>query len=370
MRIMHLANYHPGASHGVASAVRTLASAEANFGLTVAIYSPRRLPTAADVREVERAYGIAYLGGLSAHHALENFKPDVVHVAYLFHPEHHRTIIEAANFGIPVVVSPHGALHPRELKKSPAKRLKKSAYMLLRERRLLTSAARIRCVTAAEVGRLPKWISQEKAVVIPNPVEVQELDKSLQVQPLSRSDAIRVGYLGRLDVRTKGLDVLVDGCEMAARKGAPVKLLLAGQYASEWDRKNLQDIVSRTRHVKIEFLGVLLGQAKQEFLRSLDLYIQLSRWELFGMSIMEAMLQDIPIAISSNCDLAKDLGESPLVSILEIRPDEVAKAIQKAATHTRREDGLGSRWVQSRYGPNRIARMMHSLYESLANDGE
>lgn len=119
-----------------------------------------------------------------------------------------------------------------------------------------------------------------------------------QAKPWKQGQILRLGSLGRLD-RPKGYDKLIDALELLKKRGftapIPFEILIAG-HGGESDmllrKAALAGIGNQIR---------LVGYADKpkEFLASLHVYLQPSRFEGFAIAVHEAMQAGLPIIASS-----------------------------------------------------------------------
>jgi len=139
-------------------------------------------------------------------------------------------------------------------------------------------------------------VSENKLVLIPNPVEIdEEGEKVVSRRLFFRSchwpeDSVIVGTVANLRP-VKGLHHLIDGIKILVDGGVNVRLVIIGD-GPEWN--NLENRISRNRlngHVK------MLGFRKdvRVLLPLFDLYVSSSLMEGFGMSIVEAMSCRLPV---------------------------------------------------------------------------
>lgn len=92
-------------------------------------------------------------------------------------------------------------------------------------------------------------------------------------------------YLGRIDVVTKGLDLLV---QAQARARHPLPLVIAGP-GTPGDVAALRRIVQRHPAADIRLIGRVDGSAKHDLLRDCAFLVLASRTESFGLCLLEAM---------------------------------------------------------------------------------
>lgn len=353
-----MGNYHPHASHGVASAMAELVSVEVAAGLESALYSPRSRPR---TQATEPRTGVPFFTGAPGlTDAFLEFQPDVVHLHYLFHPEHQPTIRLARSKALPYIVSPHGALHPAELSKTWAKRVKKSMYLRWRDLGNLDGALRVRAVTEQEASTI-RTHTQAPVRVLPNPY--------LREGRLQRSArrGTTLGFLGRLDIRNKGLDLLCKAAaDCATRLGESVTLRIAGQSRdgrAEVELKKLTEDCGAP--VLLELCGVVTGEEKRAFLGSLDVYVHLARWELYGMSILEAMDVGVPAVVAATCDIASTLDHAGAATIVPLDATAVTDSIVRLLEDpsvVKRQIDAAEVWLAT-VSPDALAGPVRSLYE-------
>ena len=97
-------------------------------------------------------------------------------------------------------------------------------------------------------------------------------------------------YLGRLDVTGKGLDLLLSA---QARTRHPLPLLIAGTGPAA-DRTELRRLAAR-HPGRVELLGAVHGQRKEQLLRDCAYLVMPSRFETFGLVALEAMSHGKPV---------------------------------------------------------------------------
>lgn len=364
MRILHVGNYKDPPMHGVAHAIGGLAAAEAEAGHEVHIYSPQRdFPDEISATSAQR--GVRLHGrSTPVTEVVDAHSFDVAHVHYLFEPKHVPIVRTLDRRGVPYVVSPHGALDPMEFTRSKAKRLKKVAYLRVVERRTLLRAAAVRCVSDSERSHVEAAFPSVRAAVIPNCVSAPA---PLVNRP--PAEVVRIGYLGRLDPYHKGLDALADVQKDLAERGLPVEVALAGR-PTQRDGFVFERFMEEQRDLDIQLVGPVHGDRKWSFLCGLTLYAQLSRWELFGISMIEAMLAGTPVLASASCDLAAELAAEDLAIVADGDARRTAKQVaaaiqdcQSLAARARR----AQRWAAENFAPQVVADRTSDLYREAVS---
>jgi glycosyltransferase involved in cell wall biosynthesis len=347
MRILH---WYPDFLHGggVANAVLGLAAAQARQGshVVVAAAAPSQRPIYEPIDSVTGAEVLAWhptrilqFGGQRVRLAsrrdlakLVALEPDVVHVHGEFNLDNLRV---SRLFRCPVVISPHGACHPVVLAKSrrAAKRVYLAAESLLLRGHVRAfhalSPAEAEDLAAVFPGAARYCVPQGPSVLVP-----ETLTGRATVET-ARGQRVRFLFVGRLDVYTKGLDILLEAFEMAAcRPGATgMHLILAGpdwKGGRIWLEHRATELGIRDR---VDFTGPLTGSQVAAALAGADIYVQLSRHEGFSLSVTEALLAGKPAVLSSDIGLVSYPEVASLAQVRIVRPcrEIAATAMTEAA---------------------------------------
>ena len=133
-----------------------------------------------------------------------------------------------------------------------------------------------------------------------------------------------VGSIGRLD-QVKGYDLLIKAFALLDNKRLRLKIAGSGD-----ELNNLRQLVIDLGLTgRVEFVGYKNDVFK--FLESVDVYVQPSRCEGFGLALVQAMSQNIPVVITpagSLTEIVKN-GQTGYVSD-DLSPAMIAKAISSA----------------------------------------
>jgi glycosyltransferase involved in cell wall biosynthesis len=125
--------------------------------------------------------------------------------------------------------------------------------------------------------------------VIPNGIN----EELLQIVPEEQDYLL---FLSRIDIYTKGLDVLVGAFEKLCKSYPELRLILAGY---EFDRVDslLSGLPSSLRE-RIEYAGFVSGEEKINLLSKAKLFVLPSRHESAPISILEAAACAKPVIVS------------------------------------------------------------------------
>ena len=135
-----------------------------------------------------------------------------------------------------------------------------------------------------------------------------------------------LAWLGRYDIRTKGLDLLVE----AMRRVPPADrrpLRLHGKPS-----ENRGEDIERMARASgladaITVGGQIAGSDKDSFLRRALAYVHPSRWESHSLALLEALVYGIPSVVSASCPIAAKLHAADAAVIVEPTPDAIAAGI-------------------------------------------
>jgi glycosyltransferase involved in cell wall biosynthesis len=156
-----------------------------------------------------------------------------------------------------------------------------------------------------------------------------------------------------------------------ARKRDDVHLVIAGpdnegygQRVRLWlDEENVSD--------RVTFTGMLLGKDKMSALRDAYLYILPSYTENFGISVVEAMACGLPVIISDQVNIYREVGESGAGKITSCDAGEVAVAILELVENPESARTMGQKGlalVKECFQWQEVAKTMIAVYcNILAN---
>jgi glycosyltransferase involved in cell wall biosynthesis len=345
LRVLH---WYPDFFHGggVANAVNGLTAAQSRQGarVWVAAAAPSHAPlyqamAAAPGVEVvtwrpARTLRIAGHTIRVAHGAdlarLAALQPDVVHVHGEFNLDNLRV---SRLFRCPVVISPHGACHAVVIEKS--NRLAKRGYLAAENLLLRRHVRMFHALSPAEAKQLESVFPRITRYCAPEgpSVPVQNgapRQQRLQAPPPG-TRSITALFVGRLDVYTKGLDILLDAFAMAEARDRrwPLRLTLAGP---DWKgglallRARAETLGIRDR---VQFTGALTGSEVAAVLAAADIYVQLSRHEGFPLSVVDALLAGKPAVLSDAIGTISypEIAALPHVRVVPPLPAPAVRAI-------------------------------------------
>jgi glycosyltransferase involved in cell wall biosynthesis len=328
MKIWHIgASASPRRVSGLNIAVWVLAREQAQQGHDVSIVVHARPDQAGLELAKESGFELVYIPSSTWRYQpgvllplLRDRPPDVVHMHSVFQPKHASLAKQLKRHRIPYVINPAGGLLPPVLQRD---RLQKSLYSWLIEKPRFRNAAGVAVVTPNEEQDVRAFVPGYQGVIqwLSNPVDV---DRPVGQSWQGVGQQKRVVYLGRFDVLHKGIDILV----AIARHLPEVEFHLYGA-----DAENTKDWLNRIKQdlpPNVEFRRPVFGAEKFRVLTEASLYIHTARWEVFGISIAEAMYLGTPCAIANTINFAELFQQYDLGLVLASNPQEAAAQLAVA----------------------------------------
>jgi glycosyltransferase involved in cell wall biosynthesis len=135
-------------------------------------------------------------------------------------------------------------------------------------------------------------------------------------------DTFMIGTISRLN-HDKGVDVLVRAMAIVQQQASDICLVVIGDGPM---KKSIQKLAERLNVRNIRLLGQLPDA--DQYMKGFDLYIQPSRREGFGMTVIEAMRANRPV-VASNVGGLSEIIEHNVSGVL-VQPDnpiELAETI-------------------------------------------
>jgi glycosyltransferase involved in cell wall biosynthesis len=229
--------------------------------------------------------------------------------------------------GIPYVISPMGAFMTRSLQE---KWLKKQLYYRLAERRLTDRSTCIRCTSLAEQDQLRARALQPAQVVIPEALDLAPFADLLPNRGRLRAslglpaDALVSLFVGRL-APEKQIERTVDAFAQGPASLPNAHLLLVGPDAGSGPAIRRR-IVELGLDARVHLLGLLEGESLLQAYAEADLLVLLSRRENFGMVVVEAMACGLPVLVSEQVGLAKEVRQAGAGRVVAAQIERIASA--------------------------------------------
>lgn len=135
--------------------------------------------------------------------------------------------------------------------------------------------------------------------------------KSKKIKLKKNDKKIKIFYLGRFDLKYKGLDKMFESLIKIQNKLKKVNISIeiygCGDKKSE---KKIQNYMKKIEIKNIELKGKLIGEEKISFLKKANIMILLSKSEGMPMGILEAVSYGIPCIVTEETNMSDILIEN------------------------------------------------------------
>ena len=236
----------------------------------------------------------------------EKGNPVVFHLHGGFIPQFYSISTLLNELKIPYVFTPHGAYNIVALKKN---KWLKHIYIKLFEKKLVNQAKAIQLLGKSEQIGTNKYFSNQ-TFLIPNG---QTYLKS-ETKKNNHDQWLNIGFLGRIDIHTKGLDILLTALK-SIHDVIPVQLHIIGKGGEINQLKNL--VKKLNIHKSVIFRGALFGEEKMKALSELDVLCLTSRNEGLPGVILEAASVKTPSLVSKETNMGEYIAQFKSGWVLE-----------------------------------------------------
>lgn len=268
----------------------------------------------------------------------------------------------------PYVIFPHSSLRRAAIASSHS--LLKSLYVRLLERRNIEGSLFVAFNAEEE---MEDSIGSARGVVIPNGIWPGRNGGTDVVGSFRRAHPelhgkLLYGFLGRLDVKQKGLDALLQGYAPVARDRQDVHLVLAGP--SEGDgREDVERWIDRLDLTgRVSLPGLLRPREKEAFLADIDAFALMSRYEGASMALVEAMAAGLPVLVTAGVGMCREIVRAGAGLMAAYGAPGVEAALRRALDEDWRK-AAGSRARQLVLGAYTWDRIAAKLIRELAVRG-
>jgi glycosyltransferase involved in cell wall biosynthesis len=273
-------------------------------------------------------------------------KPDLIH-CHLTYPAGFLGAVLNKRMRIPVVITEHSRI--TNYFRSPLHRL------------FVRYAIRNSSATVAVSSSLKSEISiryRRKVEVIHNIVEVERFSI---VTPHSQA-ILNIGFLGGLGNNNKGLDILLKAATTLNGKNFRYHIGGDGILLEEYKRMATDLGVSEL----CTFYGNVLRDEITGFYSQIDLFILPSRYETFGIVLIEAMACGIPV-IATLCGGPVDIVTTETGILIEKENSEsLAAAISKMSENLKSYNREAIRnYAINNFGAKVFVDKLTALYEDI-----
>ena len=373
MKVIHIAlgKANPERMNGVNRVVHQLASIQQSMGCDVTLWGITPNP----IHDYpKRSYETVLFQSISNKFKIDpQLKKEIEKIAYsvdrqqvMFHihggwiPEFYHLAKALSKKDLPYIYTPHGAYNPIAMERSE---LLKRIYFALFEKSIIRRAKAVHLLGQSSFDHLNDLVYVNNKVLISNGIglsSIPKINKKQNAEPL-------FGTCGRIDIHTKGLDILLQGFAKYKKDKGKGKLQIVGD-GDELERlKSMAIQLGVSSHVI--FLGAKYGSEKYMLLNNLDVFIQPSRNEGFPVTVLEAACLCIPCLVSEATNVGAYIRQHEAGFVLQKNdPHHIALEMHKAADlfSANRLDVLGlnaRQMVREKFDWPKVAQEYIDLYK-------
>ncbi len=300
---------------------------------------------------------------------LSRFDGVVIHGLWLYHSYGtYRAVYRRS----PYAIFPHGMLDPYFKQAFPLKHLKKQAYWLAREYRVLRDARAVCFTTPIErdsaTGTL--WPNHWNAMVASFGISAPVGDPALQREIfLARFPALAGRrfflFLSRIHTK-KGCDLAIEAFARIAPTYLDLDLVVAGP--DEGRLRPRLEAQASTLGVgdRVHWTGMLEGDTKWGAIHAAEAFVLPSHQENFGVAAVEALAAGLPVLLSDKVNIWPDIVEDRAGIVNADTAEGTYRSMVELLgmpDHDRQrmvENGV--RCFRSRYEMKRTAKALNDLF--------
>lgn len=227
-------------------------------------------------------------------------KKNIFHIHSVFRPLNFKLQKLFKKKSIKFLFTPHDSYSKKSM---VTKALLKKMFLALFDNFVLDNATLIHAISKWGEKDMKKLTFNEIHLV-PNFYKDNTIYNNIKYADLKK----QICYIGRLDIFQKGIDLQLEAYRLFI-KNQKIKYIFIGNN-SDAQRKKLNELLIEKKLVlgrDIELTGLIPEDEKNQILSNSYVYMQLSRFEGFGLSIVEALSFGKPVIISENVPINDEI---------------------------------------------------------------
>lgn len=226
-------------------------------------------------------------------------KPDIIVFHEVYYLEYIFIIKKISKLNIPYVIVPHGCLTKTAQKK---KFLKKKIANFLLFNKFIKNAEALQLLSENESNNTiinkNKFISTN-AIILPN-----------EKKNIFNLEKLNIVYIGRLDIKIKGLDILLRSIIQIKEILREKKCFFTLYGPHNKQSKRILNLIKKYDISDIIIIkNAVYNEEKVKVLLESDLFIQASRSEGMPIGILEALSFGIPCIVTKGTGLSSFINE-------------------------------------------------------------
>ncbi len=271
---------------------------------------------------------------------------------------------------VPYIIRPLGQLNRWGLVHRRA-RLKKLSlqlveYPALRHAQVIHYASEQEQLEAQQLG------IHNRAQVVPLSTDVEALAHLPSTAPLLTQypqlrDKVRILFLARLD-EIKGIDLLLQAFALVHHKYPNLALLIAGSGDEAYEAALRLQAAALGIAAHVTWLGFADSQTKKLALAAADIFVLPSYFESFGIAVVEAMAAGIPVIVSDQVGLYREVEKFAAGLVTSCHAETLADQMTVFVTDAELRAQMGrngQQLAQERFSLEAMGNGLMQLYQQV-----
>ncbi|MDO1448915.1 glycosyltransferase family 4 protein [Rhodocytophaga aerolata] len=197
--------------------------------------------------------------------------------------------------GIPYIHTPHDSYSEESM---VSKRVFKKLYLAFFDKQVMDGARAVHAITPSGALTISKYTANTNIKLVTNFVSPYPFALPVLLKK-------QICFIGRMDVYQKGIDLMLASFSELLKTFPEVKFVLIGHYSPNQAERFTQLLKHYTLTTnQVILTGRVSEEEKYRILQESYAYFQLSRFEGFGLSVVEALSMKKPIIISDKIPIA------------------------------------------------------------------
>lgn len=283
---------------------------------------------------------------------IKHFQPDILHAHY------------ATSYGLvgalsdfhPFIISSWGT----DVMKFPNKNFVAKSILKYNFRK-----ADVLCATSPTISDCIQEVIKKEVVVVPFGVDTEKFSPK-KVKSLFKPGEFVLGSIKPLE-KLYNIDVLIQSFAQLLPKYPELRLLIAGQGTVENELKALTEKMNLSQQVV--FTGRIPFSEVSNYYNMIDVLVNISEYESFGVSVIEAMSCEKPVVVTNVGGLKDIVNEEALGFKVEVRNvEQTVSAIEELMTNKSLYDQIALKSRQhviDNYAWKNNLEQMLKIYDQL-----
>lgn len=225
------------------------------------------------------------------------------------------------------VITGHGAYNTVAMQRSS--RMKKYYFRFL-EKSILDRALRIHSIGHSEVDGLSRVYPNQKNLRLPYGFE----PATLSAEGARGGSGFIIGFVGRLDIWTKGLDLLLHSFQTFRREHSDAQLWIVGDGPG---RATLSSQIEAEQIPGVVLWGSKFSAEKDALIAQMHVFVHPSRNEGLPASVLESSAMGIPAIVSKPTNVAEMIEHYQAGWVL---PQNTSEELTRAFVLSKQADAL------------------------------